>query len=279
MGKAILHIGLHKTGTTSFQSLMSSSRERLMVTGLCYPLSGMYLFGHSFIASELLESGTSESLSALHHELEDGSLPPCVLLSSENFEHLHRFPDRLGVLEQALARSGYDVFAAATLREPADYVESLYWELSTKHHMALSLDQVVRSVLDSGAFHHNGLYFCLDYEALLEPFDRVLGGARVVALPYNALDAVSPLCAAVEALSGITFSVPRKLPRINARDERRHFWQLTPAGGRQKTRPKLSPQQRAAVTATLHGSYERALTSHRLPGTTGDGGPIATTPD
>lgn len=37
MSKLILHVGTHKTGTTSIQSLASSNRDELMSKGLCYP--------------------------------------------------------------------------------------------------------------------------------------------------------------------------------------------------------------------------------------------------
>lgn len=37
MSKLILHVGTHKTGTTSIQSLASSNRDELVSKGLCYP--------------------------------------------------------------------------------------------------------------------------------------------------------------------------------------------------------------------------------------------------
>src|ERR1044072_876913 len=91
MRRCFLHLGTHKTGTTSLQALLNESYLKLRELGYLYPRAGRppeVPFGHHNIAWEIsgdrgfrAENGGIEDLLA-----EIKGVPHDVIISSEDFE-------------------------------------------------------------------------------------------------------------------------------------------------------------------------------------------------
>jgi hypothetical protein len=84
-----VHIGLHKTGTSSIQAFLRKNKPALLERGVLYPRTGWTAGGHHNLAYELLGrkrfSEAAGRLSELEAELAGA---PNVVLSSEEFEFL-----------------------------------------------------------------------------------------------------------------------------------------------------------------------------------------------
>jgi hypothetical protein len=84
-----LHIGLHKTGTSSIQAFLKKNKPALHRLGYLYPKAGWTAGGHHNLAYELLGkkrfSHTAGRLADLAPEIER---EPNAILSSEEFEFL-----------------------------------------------------------------------------------------------------------------------------------------------------------------------------------------------
>jgi hypothetical protein len=149
----VLHAGIHKTGTTSIQSVLDKHRKKLRKQGLIYPDTKPYLGGgrhaHHRLAHALV-GADADALDAAHQFLEriKTSARPgdTVLLSSEAFyRHVHAtknwrsvskddyWPLRTQYLARlARALSDLDASVLLFLRRPDAFAESLYRENVTK---------------------------------------------------------------------------------------------------------------------------------------------------
>lgn len=91
-----LHIGYHKTASTTIQFLLNQNREILKSYGYLYPSTGLFVYGHHNIAWEILQSDLfSKDAGNLDRLLEEihTSNTEKVILSSEDFvpaNHLAR---------------------------------------------------------------------------------------------------------------------------------------------------------------------------------------------
>jgi hypothetical protein len=132
--RVIVHAGYHKTGTTSIQTALTNSRERLRAAGVLYPHSGVpprFPYGQHLLPWSLMKrppagfSFTAAARAALWRELcaEIDSRPePLVILSSEEF-------DRLDALEIAVLAQNlrcHDIVPVIFLRDHADLIESMF---------------------------------------------------------------------------------------------------------------------------------------------------------
>src|SRR4051812_1580029 len=84
-----IHIGLHKTGSTSIQKMLASREDWLGSLGLYVPKTGRTgSQGHHLLAWELSRrhgfSGSAQ-FDALKRELREAGFPARVVLSSEDF--------------------------------------------------------------------------------------------------------------------------------------------------------------------------------------------------
>jgi hypothetical protein len=137
MREMYIHIGTHKTGTTSIQNFLGANREALKNGELYVPLSGTLgpASGHHNIAWELRNDERFRSnfgtVSDLIAELRGVDCDKAVL-SSEDFEYLSRYPERLKFFDDKLRELGYERNYIVFLRNKGDYLFSLFCELQ-KH--------------------------------------------------------------------------------------------------------------------------------------------------
>lgn len=133
-----IHIGTHKTGTTSLQAWLRRCSRELAASGIFVPSAGTLCdsSGHHNLAFQL--GGDSrydpslEGLNELVKELRHASRSPGLrraVLSSEDFFCLVEKPDGLRRLEHALRAEGHTLTWVMFLRRVDDYSESLYTTL------------------------------------------------------------------------------------------------------------------------------------------------------
>lgn len=144
-----LHIGRHKTGTSSLQHFLFANRERLESLGFCYPRIGRYV-NHSAVASALVGPAPRKALEMMRirKQFEQETRPfPKVICSSEGFQNV-KASGRLGfffrrrlvgaplwavlsllagpVLLPGQRPPAYRIHTLCYLREFLDYARSAY---------------------------------------------------------------------------------------------------------------------------------------------------------
>lgn len=184
-----LHIGTHKTGTTSLQALLAANRELLASTGIYVPRVGCPspVSGHHNIAWELHADSRFDPRHGTLAQLLDELVSvraPIVCISSEDFEYLHYRPDQLRPLAARLRAAGYDVKVVVFLRPQADYVESLYGTLA-HFGLIVRFSEFLDAVLRDGVLLFRGWSFRFEYSVLLNAFAEVFGHDMVIVRPYR----------------------------------------------------------------------------------------------
>lgn len=163
--KILIHIGTHKTGSTSFQRLCARASDQLLDDGILYPESGRPNHlpnGHHILAWSMHQArgyNDLEGWDAVTDEIQTSNVPK-VVLSSEGFV-------RCTVSEIQRIRSFFPdctVQALVYLRAPFSYMVSLY----KTHITGWSDTRSFRS------FAADLLHRC-DYQALLRRWEEGLG--------------------------------------------------------------------------------------------------------
>lgn len=195
MQKLLLHIGTHKTGTTSIQRFLSSNRAALRGQGLWYP--GVHLGGHfrrhyahhrvaHAIAGEGNE-GTRDDAKRFFDAVRKGARPEETVLISAEPLYRHVLPLDAGATERRLMRGGevegdplpyiravrevigeFDVTVMVMLRRQDLFIESLYSE------QIMSRDYVD----DVNQFLAERMWLA-DYESRLADWASVFGEDRI----------------------------------------------------------------------------------------------------
>ena len=190
--RVVLHIGTHKTGTKTLQLFLHANRLQFAATGVLIPESGRIRVdathatpGQHRIALDLQTSDTSEALESLIAEITTSALP-LVVVSSEEFHPLHRFPHRLALLRDHFAEIGYATTILISLRRQDTYAESLFVEY-TKGDFALPFSTFIQTIVSQGLFTANDSapMMAFDYGALLAPFVDIFGRENIIARPYH----------------------------------------------------------------------------------------------
>ncbi len=217
-----IHLGTHKTGTTSLQKFCCNNVDALAKDGILFPLSGRSskLHGHHNIAWQLIGdrrfNPTAGTIGDLITELKSSELPR-ALVSSEDFEYLSQRPGVLRHFCDRLATEGIDVAFVVVLRDLQQYAESLYTEL-TGHGIELSKAEFIAHVEQRRCFLMNEhWYFEFDHDRLINQWT-----AAVPALEWLNFDDATQAGGTVEMVlssvgaSNATIQRCRKAPRLNA---------------------------------------------------------------
>jgi hypothetical protein len=189
-----LHIGTHKTGTTSLQELMALNARRFEKAGVLYPKAGRLatessreMAGHHNIAWELTGDARFDPRAGTFAEMLDeiaASRPGTAVVSSEDFESLFRHPETLTRMGRAFAEIGYSPKAIVYLRSQADYAQSLYAELVRYHGFDRSFDWFLAEVSAARSFAFHAQTFAFDYEALTSAFEAAFGEKSLTVRSY-----------------------------------------------------------------------------------------------
>ncbi|BBK36537.1 hypothetical protein STAQ_16150 [Allostella sp. ATCC 35155] len=177
--RLFMHIGLHKTGTTSLQSYFARNRDTLAASGLTVPRAGVprQFDGHHLLPWTL-NSKYPERLSGidpdtlwngLRSELESAGTANAIL-SSEDFSLLDdRQVERLGAL-----LDGFDIVPIIILRRPGDVLEGGY-----RTHVVSGGDLPLRQFMN----HGQRPYY--DYLSLLRRWRRLPGVSSMLVGSYD----------------------------------------------------------------------------------------------
>ncbi len=149
---------------------------------------------HHSIAHQFLvnEHDPQHEFSDLLAELRDSPYDVAVI-SSENFECLHRSPESLREIAGGLASIGYEATVVLYVRDQAAYAESLYAE-GFEHGSFLGIETFLRFVIDDALFTDKShWHYAFDYPVLIEAFARAFGDDRVIVRRYPAGENASSL--------------------------------------------------------------------------------------
>jgi len=181
-----LHMGTHKTASTTIQSGCVENRAALLKAGWFYPTSGMYIFGQHNIAWELAQGRPHPwnhiskniaprtergGLAELMAEIEQAGSPN-VILSSEDYENLHF--DRIERLRQQF--SNFQVEVIVYLREQPAWLQSAWGQFIKSGFTTLSFNEWVNQLLKEPISVQR---FFGRYDLLLEPWEAVFGKEHV----------------------------------------------------------------------------------------------------
>ncbi len=118
-----LHIGAHKTGTTSLQNAFHASRGRLSKAGLNYPASHDGRKGHHDLAVAIRSENSVDEIAAYYRKVLTSKDHSAGLLSSEEFEFFAK-PHEFETLKETL--SGFDTKILFWVRRQDKFLESEY---------------------------------------------------------------------------------------------------------------------------------------------------------
>lgn len=151
--KVILHIGLHKTGTTAFQDACFANRESLIERGTLYPIESSLTLGttqhQGLVAS--LRFGEKDCIARRVQELAEISLGyETLLLSAEDFCHLFGAEDCMNagdVTHSALKSAFTEVQYVCVIRNDREILRSTLREMIESTGMPYDGAGFVRSAI------------------------------------------------------------------------------------------------------------------------------------
>jgi len=135
MAKLVLHIGTHKTGTTSLQDQLFQSRESLAAQGIIYPDLSPHSGHHGYLTDWIhlpkayeLPGGGLNNLRNLANKYRGSD--QTVFLSSEEFSRAGGQGGSVDFADLRAIFEGYDVQVICVLRDQLSFLQSVYLELS-----------------------------------------------------------------------------------------------------------------------------------------------------
>jgi len=174
--KIVIHMGLHKTGTTSFQNFLSNNKAALMDVGILYPDSENNEESQWIIPNQL----NMENWSFLEDYFKKVILiaksnsAKTIFISAEGMSILLSENFRVKKFENLLLEIGFtEIVWECVLRNQWDYFNSLYAEMS-KQKICLNYASAGEEILRFGqismgndAFRYR---FAFDYDKFIESF-------------------------------------------------------------------------------------------------------------
>ncbi len=191
MRQIYIHIGTHKTGTTSIQSLLCRREARLQRAGIYVPKTGRPFpnsAGHHNIGWMLRgddrKNPTLGGIQELARELAACPFQKAVI-SDEDLQFLVIEPELIRKLEDTLHDAGWKPHYILFLRDPVSYSISFYNE-ALKIQPDLCFYHFIEMILQQGYFQRkdrNFIYF--DYETFLSRW-QAMSHADIGVYSYNA---------------------------------------------------------------------------------------------
>lgn len=192
-----IHIGTHKTGTSSVQAFLRINDMLLATKGVFVPRFGRPLdhfrgdqkCGHHNIPWEMLEGAQFEPhhgglLDVVHRVFQSGS--PIAVISSEDFSLLYQQPGSLAKINAVFLEAGYQAKPILYLRSRGNYLDSLYAEL-LKHGIRKSFDDFLEDILETGIARFDGRSFPFEYSAITGAYADAFGAENLIVRSYDAL--------------------------------------------------------------------------------------------
>jgi len=169
----LLHIGRHKTGTSSLQKFFIDNRNKLNVYGIYYPFSCVRAYAHHLLAESIaprkiktadIDVLSLSTVQKVRSEMESVSYNK-ILISSEAFQN---------VAPQNVFRifEGYDVRVIVYLREQIGYFISSY---NQRIH-------ATSEFIGDEEYFQSSFSKLADYEKFLENWEKYFSGNVSVSL-------------------------------------------------------------------------------------------------
>lgn len=181
----ILHIGTHKTGTTSLQAMFAHNRQALADAGAYFPPVGMTeeRAGQHKIAWDLMAGDFNGHVKDLTVALGVSPLPVAIV-SSEDLSLLHPDANTFDKLVRTIERCGYQTKVVVYLRAQAPYAESMYAE-RIKHEDIKPVREYVDEILRTGTFHPRAsIPVAFEYSKFLDRISLAIGDDNIAVRPY-----------------------------------------------------------------------------------------------
>jgi len=166
----LLHVGLHKTGTTALQRFLSSAAEELQAQGMLYPTLGRAADAPDAQHNIAWQLGGDRRFRSSRGALNDvaaeiSSFPGDAIISSEDFESILGTPARfMPMLKHPLLKE-HAFTLVFWVRDQASYLESLFFEM-LRHRMAQEAVRFGESALAYGQIRHDDWTFHFDYASV-----------------------------------------------------------------------------------------------------------------
>ena len=187
--RVLMHVGTHKTGSTSIQWGLTHARDMLAAAGICYPKIGCperWRFGqHDLAWSQIrrathlpgnitdgrtFDQGARVALWQSLREEIDASSAHTIVISSEEFDVLDA--EEIAAVGEALG--DHDVTPIVFLRNIADLIESSY-------RTSILNGGYIRSVEEFAANQRTRI----DYAAMLRDWLNISRGGRLIVMAYD----------------------------------------------------------------------------------------------
>jgi len=184
--RIILHIGIHKTGSTAIQTGLWINRRKLLRHGIDYPLIGLVGRGHHNIAYDLQGDqryipafGNVRSL--LRHI--SRSRAHTIIVSAEDFCDF----DRRHVRQTAELLQPYEVQIAVYLRRQDQLMQAMWAQQVKSGILTLSFNEWFDSLFQRRIDDRVSLTDLqrLDFEALLNSWAECFGPEAIKVRPYE----------------------------------------------------------------------------------------------
>ncbi len=180
--KVVLHVGLHKTGSSALQEFLSANTALLASLGAEYPERLSAFPAHQELAWCLMKQAPAwadrayvakEVLSHYRRQAEESDRE-ILILSSEDLSSLDTDPASIEALRETFA--DYDVSIVVYLRPQIDFLVSLY------HHAVRSGNEQ-RTFLEY--FQESVRLRAVQYERRLAVWNRIFGHEHLLIRHYD----------------------------------------------------------------------------------------------
>jgi hypothetical protein len=185
----IIHVGLHKTGTTSIQNFLAKNALELKRNGFLYPNGGCpeNSSAHHNLAWQLAGDkrfnpayGTVEKVVN-----ETVNFPGNIIISSEDFENILGDTDRILPLTENVILSGRDIILVIYVRDQVSYAESLYLEMM-KHGMSYTAKEFFDVIVEGGRVSYREWVFHFEYD-LIRRLKKRISVRKLIVRPYRSI--------------------------------------------------------------------------------------------
>lgn len=185
--KVILHIGTHKTATTTIQDMFWTNSELLAEHGVIYPRLSKMTGHHGLVFDWVslpknyeLAGGSRAALAQVAQDYADQDVT--VFLSSEEFSRgTPEFAPDFAEIRELL--SPFDeIEVVCVLRSQWQFLQSVYLELS-KHHAPARPPGLVRPAIKNGM--SQGLW--IDYNHLLNRLEQVFAPEEITFMDFETI--------------------------------------------------------------------------------------------
>lgn len=185
MAKVVLHIGTHKTATTTIQDMFWANADLLAQHGVIYPRLGKIAGHHGLVYAwsampsiYQLPLGGRETLAQIAQDYAKGD--HTVFLSSEEFSRGNPKSAVNFAEVRELLKDFDQIEVLCVLRTQWEFLQSVYLELSKKR-LPPRPPALVDQVLKSGMI--DGLW--ADYNGLLSQLEAVFDPSEITFLDFN----------------------------------------------------------------------------------------------